>query len=50
MREEENSQYIFRIYFFSFISLDLNQRYVRMLKLEAMFQFLYKLLPEFDEV
>ena len=53
MREEENSLYIFRIDFFFlffFIFLDLNQRSVRMLKLEAMFQFLYKLLPEFDKV
>ena len=42
MGEEENSQYIFKIDFslLFFIFLDLNQRSIRMLKLEAIFQFI----------
>ena len=53
MGEEENSLYILEyiffsfLSFFSFISLDLNQRSIRMLKLEVIFKFLYNLLPEF---
>ena len=52
MGEEENSLYILknRLSFLSFLFLDLNHQSVRMLKLEAIFQFLCKLLPKFNEI